>query len=98
MDYKNDFSGLKYFIEQYIKNINGGGTFTLVELIDLFVESENENEIIKLKKDAQYIKNVLLKEDYEIEKNTLDYILKHLGRKRGKEIVNQILDRLSDKV
>jgi len=86
---------LKYFIEEYTLKINSGGTFTQLELIDLFMEWENHVDVNKLKEEAIFIKDILRNEDWEIEKNTLNFIWKYGSRKSINVLATGISIRLA---
>jgi hypothetical protein len=94
MNGKNSIESFKYFIEQYWYGMNKGGTFSLEELIEEFRRFENRSIIDSLKNEAQYLKDVLAKEDWEIEKSRLDYLLKKGSKNRMKRIVNCLMEKL----
>lgn len=94
MSSKNSFESFKYFIEQYYYGLNGGGTFSLEELIEEFRCFENISIVDDLRNDAEYLKDILAKEDWEIEKSTLDYLLKKGSKNRMKRIIKGILEKL----
>ena len=85
---------LNYFIEEYTKKINGGGTFTYYELVDLFVESENKIDVNNLKDEAKFIKDSLHYEDWEIEKIIPNFFRKYHSRKSINRLATDILTKL----
>jgi hypothetical protein len=89
-----DISTFKYFTDQYIHGINAGGTFKLEELVELFEKQETPRLFERLLLDASYLKQVLAKEDWEIDSAILDFVLKNGGKNRFRKIVG-ILPQLS---
>ena len=87
---------LDYFIEKYIKMINGGGTFTFNELIALFIEWENKISVNNLKEEAKFLKDNLHYEDWEIEKIIPNFYRKYHGKKCMKRLATDILTKLAD--
>ena len=87
---------LNYFIEEYIEMINGGGTFTYYELVDLFIESEKQIDVKNLKEESKFIKDILHYEDWEIEKIIPHFYRKYVSRKRINMIVTDILTILTN--
>ncbi|OPX44513.1 hypothetical protein CLHUN_15060 [Ruminiclostridium hungatei] len=94
MTNENQIMAFKYFVEEYLFGLNGGGTFTITELITEFKKYEDKNSIDCLRKDANYLKEILTKEDWEIKKNLLDYLLKKGSRNYMKSIVNYLVQLL----
>ncbi|MCL2386336.1 MAG: hypothetical protein FWC89_02195 [Defluviitaleaceae bacterium] len=86
---------LKYYLEEYHLTINGGGTFTRYELINLFAEWEKQSEVNKLKEEAKFLKDNLHYEDWEIEKNILNFIWKYGSRKSMNRLATDILTILT---
>lgn len=94
MNKKTKIDTFKYFIEEYRSNINGGGTFSLEELIELFKEYESPEAAQNLAKEAEYLNELLKKEDWEIDKAILDYVLKNSGRNNIKRIIKCLMEKL----
>ena len=86
---------LDYFIEEYIKKINGGGTFTFNELMDLFIEWENKIAVNNLKEEAKFLKDNLHYEDWEIEKIIPNFYRKYHSRKGINRLATDILTKLT---
>jgi len=87
---------LDYFIDEYIKIINGGGTFTRYELIDLFIQWEDKITVKKLKEEAKFIKDNLHHEDWEIEKFIPGFFRKNYGKKSTNSLATDILTILKN--
>ena len=94
MNQKTEIETFKYFINEYHFGINGGGTFTLVQLIQEFKKFEKQDTVEKLKSEAEFIKCNLAKEDWEIEKRILDYLLRNGSKNNMKRICNCIIDTI----
>lgn len=71
-----------------------GGTFTLEQLIIEFKRFEKQSIIDNLRKDAIFLNEVLLKEDWEIKQSILDYLLKKGNKNKMKRIINCLIERL----
>lgn len=55
-DHYNTF---RYFVEHYMHDLNGGGTFTLIELIEEYKKLESPSLKEQLKTEAVFLKDIL---------------------------------------
>ncbi len=83
-----------HFIDYYWHGLNRGGTFTLEELIDWVKENEERKYLENLSKESAILKDILAKEDWEIDHTILDFVMKNRGRNKMKRIINCLLMNL----
>lgn len=88
---KTDIMTFIHFINFYYYGLNAGGTFTLEELIEWVRENEDSNYYEKLIKESEILKDVLEKEDWEIDNSILEFVIKNKERNKIKRIVNCLL-------
>jgi len=74
---KISFPTFRYFVDYYINTINGGGSFSRNELVDLFKKYEEPESTSQLLNEANKLEQLMEKEDWEIDKEVLDFILKN---------------------
>jgi hypothetical protein len=88
---KADIVTFIHFIDFYCHGLNGGGTFTLEELVGWVKQNEDSKYFERLIKESQLLKDVLTKEDWEIDSSILDFVAKKRGRNKIIRIVDCIL-------
>lgn len=88
---KSDIMTFVHFIDFYWNGLNGGGTFTLEELVKWVKKNEDNKYFGRLLKESAIMKDVLTKEDWEIDDVILNFVIKNRGRNKIKRIVNCIL-------
>ncbi len=90
-DHYNTF---RYFVEHYMHDLNGGGTFTLIELIEEYKKIESPSLKEQLKTEAVFLKDTLQFESWEIDSILLKYLLKYNGLSRWKKIIDCLTENL----
>ncbi|KQL45080.1 hypothetical protein AN963_27620 [Brevibacillus choshinensis] len=89
-----EYPTFQYFMSHYHDEINGGGTFTLVELIQLFSKMDSNSMKSKLLLEAKQIKQTLLLEDCEQDRAVINLCNKY-SKSKIKRIVELILIELN---
>lgn len=91
MTTKADIMTFIHFIDFYWNGLNGGGTFTLQELVQWVKKNEDSKYYEKLLKESALLRDVLAKEDWEIKNSILDFVFKNRGRNSITRIIDGIL-------
>lgn len=94
MPTKADIKTFIHFIDCYWNGLNGGGTFTLEEFVEWVKKNEDREYVEKLYNESAILKNTLTKEDWEIDKSILDFVIKNRGRNTIKRIVDCLLGNI----
>jgi len=89
---KVDILTFMHFIDNYWNGLNGGGTFALEELVGWVKKNEDSKYFEKLLKESAIMKDILAKEDWEIDTSILDFIIRNRGKNKIKRIINCILN------
>lgn len=88
---KTDIVTFIHFIDFYWKELNGGGTFTQEELVEWVKKNEDSKYFEKLLNESLLLRDVLTKEDWEIDNSILDFVIKNSGRNNIKRIISCLL-------
>jgi hypothetical protein len=88
----SEFSVFTYFILFYCGEINGGGTFSIDELLEIFMDAEPKNKQKQLIEEAKYAFQNLQLEDWEKDPAVLKLCDK-VGQNALKYIVNVIIKK-----
>ena len=91
---EKSFPIFQYFVETYIKIINSGGSFNREELINLFQHYEEPQSTRQLLDEANRLEEIINKEDWEIDKNILNFIMKNNGKKNIRDWIHNIKRQL----
>jgi hypothetical protein len=87
----SNFSLFKYFILFYRGQINGGGTFSTEELVEIFMDAEPKNKQMQLIEEAKQAFQNLQLEDWEKDSSILELCDK-VGQNTLKYIVDVIIE------
>lgn len=91
---KVSFPAFHDFMDYYTIIINGGGSFSGEELVELYEKYEDAQSVTQLLAEAKELGEIIKKEDWEIDRDTLDFIMRNHGKNKMKNWIQCVIEGL----